>query len=348
MSSSSVFNIGSKLVLLNGIPMTLPIAASDPGSAVAGDMYFNSTSDVIRLFNGTAWVSQGSGTVTSVAASVPAFLSVSGSPITSSGTLAITLSGSALPISSGGTGQTTSAASFNALAPLTTTGDIIIEQSAGVAARLPIGSSGQVLTVVSGAPAWAAASVGTVTSVALADASTTPIFTISGSPVTSSGTLTLTLQTEAANFVFAGPSTGSAAQPSFRSLVAADIPSLSATYELVSNFASRSYQGSIALAASTSTATTIPALTFAFASFGSMKMDYVIIEASTSSRRMGSFRVATDGTNVGFSDEYAESAVIGTGLVLSAAISGSNIIIQFAGTDSNACTMRAEITQFAA
>jgi hypothetical protein len=49
----------------------------------------------------------GSGTVTSVAATVPAFLSVSGSPITTSGTLAITLSGTALPIANGGTGATT-------------------------------------------------------------------------------------------------------------------------------------------------------------------------------------------------------------------------------------------------
>jgi hypothetical protein len=46
----------------------------------------------------------GSGTVTSVAASVPTFLSISGSPITSSGTLAITLSGTALPVANGGTG----------------------------------------------------------------------------------------------------------------------------------------------------------------------------------------------------------------------------------------------------
>jgi hypothetical protein len=46
------------------------------------------------------------GTVTSVAASVPSFLSIAGSPITSSGTLAITLSGTALPTTSGGTGLT--------------------------------------------------------------------------------------------------------------------------------------------------------------------------------------------------------------------------------------------------
>lgn len=71
---------------------------------------------------------------------------------------------------------------------------------------------------------------GTVTSVGLADGSTTPIYSISGSPVTTSGTLTFTLNNKNANLVFAGPSSGGAAQPTFRSLVAADIPSLSGTY----------------------------------------------------------------------------------------------------------------------
>ena len=46
------------------------------------------------------------GTVTSVAATVPSFLSVSGSPITTSGTLALTYSGTALPTANGGTGLT--------------------------------------------------------------------------------------------------------------------------------------------------------------------------------------------------------------------------------------------------
>ena len=46
------------------------------------------------------------GTVTSVALSVPSFLSITGSPITSSGTLAVTLSGTALPVANGGTGLT--------------------------------------------------------------------------------------------------------------------------------------------------------------------------------------------------------------------------------------------------
>jgi len=52
------------------------------------------------------------GTVTSVAASVPSFLSVTGSPITSSGTLAISYSGTALPIANGGTGQTSFTANY--------------------------------------------------------------------------------------------------------------------------------------------------------------------------------------------------------------------------------------------
>lgn len=50
--------------------------------------------------------SQG-GTVTSVAMTVPSFLSVSGSPITTSGTLAVSMSGTALPVANGGTGATT-------------------------------------------------------------------------------------------------------------------------------------------------------------------------------------------------------------------------------------------------
>lgn len=59
----------------------------------------------------------GSGTVTSVGMSVPSFLSVSGSPVTTSGTLAVTLNGSSIPVSSGGTGATTASAAINNLLP---------------------------------------------------------------------------------------------------------------------------------------------------------------------------------------------------------------------------------------
>lgn len=56
-----------------------------------------------------------SGTVTSVAATVPSFLNVTGSPITTSGTLAIGYSGTALPVANGGTGATSAAAALTSL-----------------------------------------------------------------------------------------------------------------------------------------------------------------------------------------------------------------------------------------
>ena len=65
---------------------------------------------------------------------------------------------------------------------------------------------------------------GTVTSVAL---SLPGIFSVSGSPITTAGTLTATLVNQNANLIFAGPSTGSPAAPTFRSLVGADIPNIS-------------------------------------------------------------------------------------------------------------------------
>ena len=96
--------------------------------------------------------------VTSVAATVPAFLSVSGSPITSSGTLAISYSGTALPIANGGTGQTTASAAFNALSPVTSTGDLILGNGVNSATRLPIGLNNYVLTSNGTTATWAAAS----------------------------------------------------------------------------------------------------------------------------------------------------------------------------------------------
>src|SRR6185369_11227735 len=63
--------------------------------------------------------------------------------------------------------------------------------------------------------------VGGVSSVGLAMPAE---FTVAGSPVTSAGTLTVTKAAQAANLVFAGPSSGGTAAPTFRALVAADIP----------------------------------------------------------------------------------------------------------------------------
>jgi hypothetical protein len=64
---------------------------------------------------------------------------------------------------------------------------------------------------------------GTVSSVGLTAPS---IFAVAGSPVTLSGQIAITLNTQAANRIFAGPTTGAAAAPTFRALVAADLPAL--------------------------------------------------------------------------------------------------------------------------
>ena len=67
---------------------------------------------------------------------------------------------------------------------------------------------------------------GTVTSVGL---SLPGLFSVSGSPVTTAGTLAATLANQNAALVFAGPSTGVAAAPTFRALVATDLPTIPST-----------------------------------------------------------------------------------------------------------------------
>jgi hypothetical protein len=130
----------------------------------------------------------GSG-VTSVGLSVPTGFVVTGSPVTTSGTIAITTDATTLqnlflaspstatgapsfrtiaaadlpaipastalsgqvPIANGGTGQASASAAFNALSPTTTKGDIIVSAGGTGNVRLPVGTNGQVLTANSSA-----------------------------------------------------------------------------------------------------------------------------------------------------------------------------------------------------
>jgi len=61
-----------------------------------------------------------------------------------------------LPIANGGTGQTTKAAAFNALSPITSVGDIIIGDGTNSATRLGIGANNYVLTSNGTTAVWAA------------------------------------------------------------------------------------------------------------------------------------------------------------------------------------------------
>ena len=91
---------------------TTAAAAPTSGNLASGELalniqdeklYFKNSAGTVKLLASNASTSA---TVSSVAMSVPAFLSVAGSPITSSGTLAVSYSGTALPVANGGTGAT--------------------------------------------------------------------------------------------------------------------------------------------------------------------------------------------------------------------------------------------------
>jgi hypothetical protein len=138
----------------------------------------------------------GNGSVTSVGLTLPMELTVTGSPVSSSGTLAAT--------------WTNENANYIFAGP-TSGGAATPGFRAAVAADFPAG-------------------VGTVTSVAhtLAVPAALLTKTVTGSPVTTSGTIadTIALATQTANLVFASATSGGSATPTFRALVAADLPGL--------------------------------------------------------------------------------------------------------------------------
>lgn len=89
---------------------TTASATPSAGNLTAGELaintldeklYFKNSSGVVKVLASTA-----SGSVSSVALTAPSIFTVSGSPVTSSGTLALTYSGTALPVANGGTNAT--------------------------------------------------------------------------------------------------------------------------------------------------------------------------------------------------------------------------------------------------
>lgn len=138
----------------------------------------------------------GSGSVTSVALTMPSEFTVGGSPITVGGTLAVTKAvQNPNQVFAGPTSGGAAAPTFRAL----------------VTADMPAGT-------------------GTVTSVAatLSVPGSLLSSSVGGSPITTNGTiaLTLSLVNQTANLGFFGPSSGGPAPPTFRSIVPADLPGL--------------------------------------------------------------------------------------------------------------------------
>lgn len=104
ITTSGTLTLGGTLTIANG--GTGQTTANAAFNALAPTQTGNSGKYLTTDGTDTSWATNPLGTVTSVAATVPSFLSISGSPITTSGTLAFGLSGTALPTTSGGTGLT--------------------------------------------------------------------------------------------------------------------------------------------------------------------------------------------------------------------------------------------------
>jgi hypothetical protein len=87
-----------------------------------------------------------------------------------------------------------------------------------------VGTAGQLLSSTHVGVLWVNAPTGTVTTFSAGALS--PLFTTSVATATTTPALSFSLSNAAQNSVFAGPSTGGTGAPSYRALVAADIPAL--------------------------------------------------------------------------------------------------------------------------
>jgi hypothetical protein len=169
--------------------------------------------------DGIKWATPAAGSVTSVGVSVPAPLSVSPATITSSGSFAITWTGGqsanqVLATPNGSSGAVALRALVGNDIPVDAS--TIVSSGGTIKGNYQAGSG----VSISGNTISATGSGGTVTSVAL---SLPGLFSVSGSPVTGSGTLSASLVSQSQGTVFAAPS-GSSGTPSFRALVGSDLP----------------------------------------------------------------------------------------------------------------------------
>ena len=201
---------------------------------------------------------QGGVGVTSVGLTAPTMFTVSGSPVTGAGSLGLTLTpqansfvlagppsgGPSVPtfrqltaadISGLTSGSVTSVglampADFTVTnSPVTGAGTLTVtrnNQAANTVLAAPNGAAGAP-TFRTLTQADITGGVG-VTSVGLAMPS--PFTVVGTNPITSSGNFTVTTIAQAANSVYAGPTSGGNGTPAFRALTSADIPSLSGLY----------------------------------------------------------------------------------------------------------------------
>jgi len=177
---------------------TLTNATGYPTSALSGNI--NLTTQVtgtLPVANGGTGVTTSTGSGNNVLSTSPTLVTpVLGTPtsVTLTNATGLPLSTGVtgtLPIANGGTGQTTASAGFNALSPITTTGDLILGNGTNSATRLAIGANTYVLTSNGTTASWQASAASGVSSFTAGTTGFTPSTATTGA-VTLAGTLATT------------------------------------------------------------------------------------------------------------------------------------------------------------
>jgi hypothetical protein len=181
------------MAALNFTPISLyysTTAAAVPsaGNLVSGELALNITDEKLYFKNAAGTVKLLASNAVTAPVTTISFGSTGLTPATATSG-AVTVAGT-LAIANGGTGQTTAGAAFNALSPITTTGDLILGNGTNSATRLGIGANGYLLTSNGTTASWQAAPAGGVTTFSAGTTGLTPSTATSGA-VTLAGTLAI-------------------------------------------------------------------------------------------------------------------------------------------------------------